>query len=66
MLNDIKNNQGFEKVIPKDSEDSYATYKEVQKALNVLTEKDNIFLLDITQLSDLFDVVNHALKYSGE
>lgn len=66
MLNDIENNQGFEKVIPKGSEEAYVAYKEVQKALNVLTEKDNIFLLSTEQLSDLFDVVNYAIKYTGE
>ena len=46
--------------------EAYALYKEVQKALSVLTEKDNIFLLSTEQLSDLFDVVNYAIKYTGE
>lgn len=64
MLNDMENNQCFEKAIPKESEEAYVAYKEVQNALNVLTEKDNIFLLDTEQLSDLFDVVNYAIKYS--
>lgn len=66
MLNDMENNQCFEKAVQKESEEAYVAYKEVQKALSVLTEKDNIFLLDAEQLSDLFDVVNHAIKYSGE
>lgn len=66
MLNDMENNQDFEKTKPEGSEEAYVAYKEVQKALKVLTEKENIFLLDAEQLSDLFDVVNHAIKYSGE
>ena len=66
MLNDMENNQGFEKAIPKEFKEAYVAYKEVLNALNVLTAKDNIFLLDAEQLSDLSDVVNHAIKYSGE
>ena len=66
MLNDMENNQCFEKAIPKSSEEAYVAYKEVQNALSVLTAGENIFLLDAEQLSDLFDVVNHAIKYNGE
>ena len=66
MLNDMENNQGFEKAIPKGSEEAYVAYKEVQNALSILTAGENIFLLDAEQLSDLFDVVNHAIKYNGE
>jgi len=46
-----------------DSEQTYDTYAEVQHALRVLTEKGNIFILNQEQISDLFDVVNHAMKY---
>ena len=66
MLNDIENNQYYKKHVDATEEQAYVAYKEVLNALNVLTEKDNIFLLDAEQLSDLFDVVNHAIKYSGE
>ena len=66
MLNDMENNECYEKHVDVTEEQAYVAYKEVQKALNILTEKDNIFLLDAEQLSDLFDVVNHAIKYSGE
>lgn len=49
-----------------DSEQAYDTYAEVQHALRVLTEKGNIFILNQEQISDLFDVVNHAMKYTED
>lgn len=66
MLNDMENNQCYEKHVDVTEKQAYVAYKEVQKALDVLTAKENIFLLDAEQLSDLFDVVNHAIKYNGE
>jgi uncharacterized protein YfbU (UPF0304 family) len=66
MLNDMENNECYEKHVDVIEEQAYVAYKEVQNALNVLTTKENIFLLDAEQLLDLFDVVNHAIKYSGE